>query len=272
MIEREPRLVKSGTIWDTYFYEGNYIKVVKDNYFLKRGYHIDVLLETLKQKEYQMPQICKVIDIHYHLNQFYSYSCEEKKGNSIQDEIKKSINQLQTFYDFTCSFQNILLFAKIHQMTLKDIITKGNIRYDAKTKEAFLIDIDSIQIPEYYDRIFAKEIILSNIKRILFYLPKYYQQNRFTTEFNIFSFYELFLQMIFQKSLLNLPGSSLNELEKQGQQILDSIHLNRKSNLYGRILDLFHPNIENSLDPKDFQELAKHNRLSYLSKKLIRKR
>lgn len=263
-------LKKQSKLWDTYYYEGKYIKIIHKENFEGNYCPLFILLETLKNPEYQMNQICKVEEVLYHYDNFYGYICEEKQGSNIQNVIKYNLHRHQRFYEFFLSFQNILEFANLHQIVMKDMITKGNILYDKKSKTAYLIDVDSFQIPEYGDNIFVVDFTRSDLTKILFTkYKKYHNQYRLTTELNIFSLYELFLKTVYEKSILHLSAKNLPELEKKLQELLQRLSLDKHSNLYGRIMDTVNPNIPNSYDKEDFQILANKNSLPIIRRRTL---
>lgn len=264
---KKQHLIKSGTIWNTYYYDGKYYKLIQEDFIKEYHYCIHILLENLMNPYYQMNQISKVLQVLKSKSECKGYVCEEKIGPTIHHIMNQSRNKAFTFYEFVVSFQNILDFCKEKNIIMKDIITKENVKYNPDNKTAYVIDVDSFQIPEYGDKLFCNQFVYSSLKKLILNRPKYYESNRFQPDLNVLSFYELFLQTMYQKSLLAIRAQNLKELEQNTEELLQQVSIPKNSNLYGRIMDTVNPEMPNTLNPQDFYELANHSRS--LSKKRL---
>ena len=60
---KKQHLIKSGTIWNTYYYDGKYYKLIQEDFIKEYHYCIHILLENLMNPYYQMNQISKVLQV-----------------------------------------------------------------------------------------------------------------------------------------------------------------------------------------------------------------
>ena len=162
-------------------------------------------------------------------------------------------NPLLSYYQISKTLIPIIEEAIKREIVIKDLITKGNTLYDEAEKCVSIIDLDGMQVKGFTDGDIIDTIYYSHIYGTILCSQKYTNEidcRLWTTEFNIFLFYELFLKTVFNQSLLKRKATS------SIRDILTDCGIPKESNLFGRIMDLTNLSAKNSIDIHDFEELA----------------
>ncbi|MCI8575643.1 MAG: hypothetical protein HFI09_04150 [Bacilli bacterium] len=281
-------LIQNGHTWATYYYKGAYIKY---RHTKKEGnYNYTPLLEILMQDNFLNDFFCKILSIYEDHNHdlVNAYLITAEKGIPIENALQNSKNKLEDFLIIAKQFNEILNYTQKRSMVLKDLITHGNMLYNPKNQKIKVIDLDGIQVHQLSDHLVSYIILDSDWEYCIFQSPKYSMKDLWSTELNIFNFYELFFNIVFQKSLLQIKNSlqahvfarcQFNDPEKKEYArqklennliyFLDNLNLKRTDDLYSKIVDLvrFYPN---NFSYEDFEYLANHYRYDERKKRLIR--
>ena len=210
--DKKSYLVQQGATWDTYYYQHTYIKMRTCHQ--KYSYNYTPLLNMLKQEEILNDHFCRIIMIYEKISSdeqersmiTNAYQITAEKGIPIEKSLLKSKNVLQDFLIIAKQFCRILKYVSSKKIVLKDMTTTGNILYNPQTQKLKIIDIDGLQVLKESDGLISNNILTSEWEYCILQSSKYSEQLNFTQEFNIFSFYELFFRIVFQKSLLQISN------------------------------------------------------------------
>ncbi|MCI8575642.1 MAG: hypothetical protein HFI09_04145 [Bacilli bacterium] len=279
-------LINKGEQWKTYETENSYIKVRKSGI-----YNYGPLLEEIKDNYSEIPQLCEIMGIDYQNNRLKAYEIKKRKGLPIQNVIWSKENSLNEFVRIANELKQILAMAKKKNIVFKDIMTYGSVLYDDESKQTSIIGLDRMQSANHSDEHLSMNIIGSNLLRYIIENPKYIEceepQFRLTSNFNTLAFYEIFLSSVFNTSLTDpklsqelmiieiIKRLSPNEAQKMVEDVLKErlnlLGFDKKTNLYGRMMDLANPNQNNSIDIADFNELNQNYIVDQQQRKLVRK-
>lgn len=273
----------------------NWLIIETDNSFIKCfnsneiQYNYGFLIEALQQENFQHKDLCKILETYYDQNVFLAYEVEKREGVLPTNYISTSKNPLKDFYEITNCLINFLDFANAKQMVLKDLSTPGNMLYNPITNQINIIDIDSIQIPNFSDNLLNQRIHNSIWRKYIINSPKYQSvkdQYIFTTELNYLLFYDFMFQSLFQESLipqtlkdsimiqmanfLHNPYPIFLALKEELSNYLKKKGLDPKSDLFARIMDLLSNNQPNSIALTDFTNLKENYTLNRTLHKLER--
>lgn len=267
------KFISQGYIWYIYYQNGKYLKVLKPSYLKHQQNYLNQL-HKLKEVSYHLKWMPNIFEIYQNKSEnFFAYSIEEKKGQHLITYMQNSSNPQKSFYNIAKELNLILKEAKQYQIVFTDLITPGNILYDANNNFLNIIDIDSFQVETYSNHYLNKNIYLNNFfNYIILNQSKYHHNFQFTQELNILYFYELFLNLCFKKSMFSITCSrnfSLRTMtreeikrdveknrfaiEKKLLKLLKQLHINSKSNLHQHFLNLLNPKFSNTIDLKDFE-------------------
>lgn len=266
-IPQNLKFVKSGDIWDTFYVNNSFMKLLKESliheYF---GVKFLQVLNLYLSKSNLFDNIPRIIELYLEDDMLIGYRMEEKNGVSAIDYIQKSSDPVLEFYYFANSLLKTIMIGNHENIVFKDMSFNGNVLYEAKKKTASILDVDSFQIDNISDGYISNQILLSKVKTILLNHGKYYQEGHFTVELNFLLFYEIFLQALFHRSILVWYNSET--FEDYLADLLKQINISKSSNLYGRMMDLANDNIQNSFDINDYWEFFNHYRFDVIRKRI----
>lgn len=265
---KQYQLFRKKAVWNIYFNGLDYIKVLNSDTSLEDyGFIYKEIINVLNQIG-KIKGLPKVLNIWQTDDWLIAYQIEKMNGVSIYDAVQNSPEPLKTFYDFLKSILPIINECEKYNMVFKDLITLGNVLYDKDTKEAGIIDIDGIQIGILSDRCTNIRVDFCSKYNELFENEKYKKiRTVWTTEMNIFSLYELFFKVVFDRSLLIWDKSEY--LEEGLQERLSEMNISPSSNLYGRIMDLINIRVPNSIELEDFRLISENCSIDSTRTRLI---
>ncbi len=260
-------LIFQKAVWNIYYANNTFIKVLNEKSFEEYGFIYKEIINVLKNSEFSK-RIPKIVKIWQDETRLMAYAITKMKGIHLHEAIQISENPLKTYANFLYSIYPTMQKGEEHNIVFKDLITKGNILYDPLTKTASIIDIDGFQIGLLNDRNINNRIFYCSKKHDLFENKKYQKIPKiWTKEMNIFSLYELFLNTIFNQSLLQWKDEI--DLEKGVRRKLNEINLSESSKIYQNILKLINTDVPNNIDPDDFLILSQKYTLNKEQKRLI---
>lgn len=258
-----------GFVWYIYYDKNSdsYFKVLKKINPDSIKTYQSILL-SLKEKAEHMKSIPKILNI-FSFDDFFAYQMEKRSGIPLHEYMIYQSSPLETFYQISKILIPIIQEANEYNMVLKDFITYGNILYDRNKNQISIIDLDSIQINNKTDHSVKSNIYYSSIYQPLLKSTKYkIESTKFwKPSFNIFLFYELFLNLIFGETFF-FPQTLTQELPILFREILERCGIPESNPVYHKILDLADPFVLNTLDLNDFKKLASE-KFDFTRKRII---